>query len=146
MKRKLAAALLVCPLTWAACTHAGPVPAPLVELGQSFSLRVGESARTAGSLQVGFESVSNDSRCPKGVQCVWAGDAILKVWLQQGSGPRTAHELHAGPGFSPSVVALGHELRLVRLEPFPVANRVIVQSDYVATLSLQHSAPAAPER
>jgi hypothetical protein len=54
-----------------------------VALGESFQLNVGESVQIeAEALQIGFEDVSGDSRCPKGEQCIWEGDATVRVWLQ----------------------------------------------------------------
>jgi hypothetical protein len=147
--KKFAAALLVAPVFWTACTLAGPA-APSFEMGKNLSLRVGESAQArSGDLRVGFVGVSSDSRCPKGVQCVWAGDATVQVWLQQGSGPREVRELHTAAGRAQSATALGHVVQLVSLEPYPVANQAIKPSDYVATITLTpgRAAPAdAAER
>jgi len=45
-----------------------------VSLGQEFSLRIGESASIRGEeLQIRFLEVTEDSRCPTGVVCVWEG-------------------------------------------------------------------------
>lgn len=132
---------------WTACSVAGtamPLPA---EIGKSFSLNVGESARTADdALRVGIDDVTTDSRCPKGERCVWAGDAIVRVWLQRAPGPRQTRDLHSAPGDAQAVRLLGYELRLVRLDPYPVTGRPITKSDYVATLMLSRSSPAEADR
>lgn len=116
--------------------------------GQAFSLRVGESVRTDdGALMIGFVGVPTDSRCPKGEQCVWAGDATVQVWVQQAGGPRLMGDLHtASNALKPEKgPVLG--LRLIRLDPHPIAGKVIAQGDYVATLSLDGGmSPEAPER
>ena len=144
---KLAAATIVASLAWTACSMAGPARPVPIEPGKDFSLKAGESAQTPdGSLQVGFDGVTADSRCPKGTQCVWAGDATARVWLQQGPGPKQMHELRAAAGAAQAVRVLGHELRLLRLDPYPVSGRPIAQGDYVATLSLSRSPTADPER
>ena len=50
--------------------------------GQSFSIGVGETVNIAGErLTITFQDVLQDSRCPVGVQCIVAGDAIIAVTL-----------------------------------------------------------------
>jgi hypothetical protein len=144
---KLATTLTATALAWTACSIAGPAAPLPIEPGKSFSLRPGESAQTSdAALQVGFEGVTADSRCPKGVQCVWAGDATVRIWLQRGAGPREARELHVAPSATQAVRVMEHELRLVRLDPYPLASKAPAPGDYVATLMLSRAAAAAPER
>ena len=46
------------------------------------SLRAGQQKRVAkGELIVKFISVEEDSRCPKDAQCVWSGNAKVKVQI-----------------------------------------------------------------
>jgi hypothetical protein len=128
---------------------AGPARPLQFELGKSFSLRAGESAQAAdAALRVGFEGVTSDSRCPKGEQCVWAGDATVQVWLQEGSGPRQTRELHTAPGVAQGVQALGHDVRLLRLDPYPVAGSAIARGAFAAMLIVTQSSgsSAQPER
>ena len=131
-----------------ACSAVSPAPPVRAGPGQPFSLRVGESARTDdGALVIGFEGVTADSRCPKGERCVWAGDATVRVWLQQGGGPRLTHELHTASNTPHAENAPSHGLRLVRLDPVPITGRAIAQGDYVATLARDGDASVtAPER
>jgi len=144
------AATLVASLAWAACSVAGPAgpTGPLrVELDKSFSLKPGETAQVADTgLKIGFDGVTADSRCPKGVQCFWAGDATVRVWLQQGSEPREVRELHASSAAAQAATALGHELRLLSLDPYPVGDKAIAKSDYVATLTLSRRTATEPDR
>ncbi len=60
-----------------------------VALGETFSVKVGESATIAGAgLTVTFTSVVSDSRCPPGVQCIQAGNAVVAVTVTRpGTGP-----------------------------------------------------------
>jgi hypothetical protein len=54
----------------------------VIVLEQEFKLKVGESAKALREgLKVEFDSVAEDSRCPRGVTCIWAGNAkiLLKV-------------------------------------------------------------------
>ena len=57
--------------------------------GNPFWLKVGQSVRLQpDNLQLGFQQVMNDSRCPSDVVCVWEGIADLQLWLlKPGSNP-----------------------------------------------------------
>ena len=130
----------------AACV-AGPSQPGSVALGQRFNLRVGESAQIEGeALRIGFENVSADSRCPKGEQCISEGDATVRVWLQKAPAPKETRELHTSPKEQGAVSDLSYEVRLLRLDPYPVTGRTIAQGDYVATLALTRGSSAAPDR
>jgi len=144
---KLAAVTALATLMWTACTVAGPLPPAPVELGQPFALKIGESAHFAGqALRVGFAGVVADSRCPKGEHCVWAGDATVRVWLQQGAEQKQSLELHTAVGAAQAARVGNHELRLLRLDPYPVSGRDIASAEQLATLALSPATGAAPER
>jgi hypothetical protein len=152
---KSAVAKIVILLVCGACSLAPPAQPARAEPGQTFSLKVGESVRTEGAWEIGFEGVAADSRCPKGERCVWAGDATVRVWLKKAGGARTTSELHTAPNVPGAPNAPGAlnadapriALRLVRLDPPALAGRAIAQGDYVATLALERDAPgAAAER
>ena len=86
-------------MTTLASTTAPPSTAPTttvpkvrtVALGETFSVKVGESASVAGAgLSVTFTALVSDSRCPPGVQCIQAGNAVITVALARtGSAPVT---------------------------------------------------------
>lgn len=62
-----------------------PKPAkPVAVLGQPFEVQIGKSTRIPSQkLDVTFERVTEDSRCPKDVECVWAGQIGVVVGLKQ---------------------------------------------------------------
>lgn len=97
-------------------------------------------------MRIGFDGVSADSRCPKGVRCVWAGDATVRVWVQRGAEPKLQRELHTTPGATQAVRLLGHELRLLQLDPYPLAGQPTAAAAYRATLTLKPAPADAVER
>ena len=108
-----------------------------VTLGAAFRLGPGASARVAAEeLQIGFDGVLNDSRCPKGEQCFREGEAILRVWLRKGEREKTFLELRTSPEEAQSAGAQGYVVRLLRLDPYPVSGRLPASKDYVATLEV----------
>ncbi len=81
-------------MTSAAPTTAAPttttVPnARTAGVGETFSVKVGESVAVTGAgLSVTFTSLVSDSRCPSGVQCIQAGNAVITVTVTRpGSAP-----------------------------------------------------------
>ncbi len=130
-----------------ACSVASPSQPEGIALGTSFGLGVGEVARIdSEGLQIGVAGVPADSRCPRGEQCVWEGDATVSVWMQKAPGPRETLELHTSSKGPASASYLTYEVRLVRLDPYPVAGKAIPQGDYVATLEVNRGSSGAPDR
>jgi hypothetical protein len=74
--------ILILPL--AAC---GNTPTKVyADLGQEFSLSIGQTATIKGqALQITFEDIIEDSRCPSDVTCIWAGRASCVIKLVDGS-------------------------------------------------------------
>jgi hypothetical protein len=57
------------------------------ELGRPFDVKPAETVTIQG-LRITFEGVSEDSRCPTGAQCMWAGDAAATFTTAATSGKR----------------------------------------------------------
>ena len=96
-----------------------PDPAPIgrgVGRGQSFSIDVGETVNVTGEgLRVSYQGVIQDSRCPSGVQCVVAGNAIIAVSVSKtGSSPATLTLNTDGPL---TAQYLNYTIELVGLGP-----------------------------
>ena len=113
----------------------GPTSA---SLGQAFQLTVGGSTTISSeNLQVGFEQVLSDSRCPRGTQCIVAGNAIARVWLSKSSAGREQREL--GTSSETNAVYDAYRIALTTLSPSPEAGATIRPADYVATLIVTRS-------
>src|SRR5262245_33495409 len=108
--------------------------AEVIRLGQEFELKIKEEALVEGeSLTVGFESVLADSRCPEGVDCVWSGNAKIKVRSNKQKQAPAALELNTNVGAGSSSY-LNYEIRLVALKPRPKADKAVPSNEYRATL------------
>jgi len=117
-----------------------------VRVGESFDLRLQEWARVeAEDLEVGFSAVVADSRCPRGEQCVWEGDATVRIWVRKADATKQAYELHTSPKAAVAVAHLDYAVRLVRLLPHPTSGRQPAQKDYTATLEVTRGAPPSPD-
>ena len=123
----------------AAQTPAPQAPAAGAALDQPFTLRVGGRATVTGAdVTVRFESVASDSRCPTGVQCVWAGNAVVRAVLSQGS---KAFGAELNTTLEPrSVPYLDYTVALVSLTPQPAQGSAIDPSQYEATFLVTRAA------
>jgi len=127
------------PLVFVLAAACSSTTAP--QLGEEFSLRLGEQATIADiGVTITFADVSEDSRCPSNVTCVWAGDAVVVIasWtVAAGEGTEVLHS-HLEPQ---SVRIDSVELEFVRLDPYPEEPGIISPEDYVVTLSTRSAAP-----
>jgi hypothetical protein len=105
-----------------------------IELGAEVTLAPGASAafKPAG-IVVQFVGVAADSRCPRDVTCMWAGEVKAIISIRNAQQPPVRHEMLEG-GHSTSG---DYRVTLVRVLPEPVASAKIPAQDYRATLQFQ---------
>ena len=120
----LLATLLLAAVT--GCAHA-----PAGGKAQTFSLDEGQSGTLSNGGKITFANVVNESRCPTGVQCVWAGTATVRFRLVPRSGESAVDILAVLPGGIGKddianllpVDTLGVSVTLASLEPYPVSGK-----------------------
>jgi hypothetical protein len=105
--------------------------------GDTFELRAGQTANIGtGALVVGFRGVTQDSRCPSDVTCVWAGDGEVAILATVGRMAWTPFSLHTG--VEPrSAKFREFTITVVDLKPTPRSGQKIPPGDYVVTLRVQ---------
>ena len=104
------------------------------KLGKEFSLSIGESVAIKGeNLKVTFLKVLEDSRCPKGVQCIWEGRARSLVSFV--SNNMTEIEL-TEPGLTDSLAQYTFQNYFItfHLLPYPEAGKEITADQYRLTM------------
>lgn len=99
-----------------------PGPKGQVEVqGQQVVLKIGDKAEMdGGRFRVSFEEVVSDSRCARGHQCVSAGQAKVRVWVEEGAESGRSH-IVAGPARSFYPVSKSYSIQMRALEPYPEA-------------------------
>ena len=106
--------------------------APEREPGRPFEIRTAETVTVQG-LRITFDGVSEDSRCPTGAQCVWAGDAAAGFSLEKA--PESVRRtLHTNSRFERQVEIAGLLIRLEDIRPYPKQGETIARADYRAVL------------
>ena len=121
----------------AACASGGSGPsAPTPAVNEEFTLAPGQTATVNDArISLTFERVSEDSRCPVDVTCIWEGDAVVvvKVKTETDEVTRELHTQGAEPR-SKKAPAGQFVVTLVKLEPAPRSTAPIDPAAYRATL------------
>ena len=110
--------------------HAG---AAEPELGHPFDMKPDEVVTIQG-LRITFEGVTNDSRCPTGVQCMWAGDAAAAFTLEKPPAAAQQRTLHTNGRFEREITVDAFVVRLDDVKPYPKEGATIAPADYRSTL------------
>jgi len=105
----------------------------VAEPGATFSLPVGATAAVSGnSARITFNRVTNDSRCPIDVVCVWAGDAPIQLTIARDGSTETRTLSMIAP--NNEVVVGDLRIRFVGLTPAPKQAEPPASRAYVAQL------------
>ncbi len=89
-----------------------------------------------GILRVGFADLTEDSRCPTDVVCVWRGNAAVQLGLTLGSGPTQPFTVNTG--VDPFSAVFGsYRVTILDVSPAPVSTSPIDRDDYRARLRVE---------
>ncbi len=91
-------------------------------------------------MRVRLVEVEEDSRCPVGVECIWAGNVRVAL-LVRGPG-RTSRRVALNTASEPREIKLkGRTLTISKVSPARVVNRDLRPRDYRVTLTLSGGRP-----
>jgi hypothetical protein len=107
-----------------------------VNVQRDLNLKIGgeEFVREAG-LKVKFVAMVEDSRCPEGVDCIWAGNGKISLTVRKGKYKAVTFDLNT-TSEPRSFIYQGYEITLVKLAPYPKNDVKILDCEYVATLNV----------
>ncbi|PKL75416.1 MAG: hypothetical protein CVV27_15490 [Candidatus Melainabacteria bacterium HGW-Melainabacteria-1] len=111
------------------------------QLNRSFEIKRGETRIGLDGkrkLQLNFAAVLEDSRCPQGARCVWAGQVRVKLRFRVGEGQPEELELRLpAPGDKPPRTTDGvYAFALEDLLPYPSVGQQATRSDHVLKLRI----------
>ncbi len=100
-------------------------------LEDTMTLSMGESKSIEShKLNITFDSITEDSRCPKDVQCIWSGVAKAKITFSgYMSRPRTAELAtleNPAKGFTNTTIYHYSKITLIEVSPQKQKNQKIV--------------------
>jgi len=103
---------------------------------QPFPLKIGERVLIEpGGLEIQFLRVEEDSRCPAGVNCIWAGQATVVLLLKSSAGESLQATLTGFNVEEKMRASLGgYTVRFQALLPRPNAGEPTRPADYLVTM------------
>jgi hypothetical protein len=102
------------------------------EIGNSFKIKLGQTLEFQDAdLSVTFEELLEDSRCPEGATCFWAGNGRVIIQLND---LQTELNTYLDPK---SIDLAGFEIELLSLTPYPEINNEVEPEDYFAELVVE---------
>lgn len=123
-------------LTLAVAFIMGAIESADAQTRREFVLRPNQQKSVfAGHLKIKFVEVTDDSRCPTGVTCVWAGNAVVKLVITGYRAGSKTVELNTNGGVKGDQLE-GYAINLESVTPYPKANKPIKKTDYRATISV----------
>ncbi len=120
-----------------------------ITLAYPFKLGVDQTAYLLpADLVFHFVNVTEDSRCPADVQCIWAGQvSILIEYSRASTGQSLGDFTLTLMGSSSTEVSTieGYLVKLARVDPYPVSTEQIHPSNYIATLIVLNADIGTPD-
>jgi Na+-transporting NADH:ubiquinone oxidoreductase subunit NqrC len=102
----------------------------------TLKVRVNQQKTHARSkLKITFVALVEDSRCPTGANCVWAGNAKIRVKITDARGRSETVEMNTNMGEKGASFG-GYAVNLVGVDPRPAANIRINRNGYTATFEI----------
>ena len=99
------------------------------------SVKVNEVATAKSGIRIKFVEMIDDSRCPTDTNCIWAGNAKIKVRITKNG---RSKDLELNSNLAPrDVVFAGYSFKLVGLTPEPRSNIRINRNGYVAVIEIK---------
>ncbi len=112
-----------------------------ITLGTSFELNFNKSKKTtAGDIVVNFTEVIDDSRCPHDVECLWEGQAKVKLEVTlNGTDDEVVFIKRAGPFYENIAkdTVGGYVFTLEEVLPYPTGTNSIPQNDYLIKMKIE---------
>lgn len=108
----------------------------IAQTKETFTLSVGKQKTAKKSkLKIRFLEVVEDSRCPVGVNCIWAGNAKVKV---QVIGARSTKVFEFNTNLGPKGDTFeGWSIVIDSLTPTPHADKTIDPKSYKAKINIE---------
>ncbi len=100
------------------------------DVNEEFFIGPGQKAEIRESgLEITFNRVIEDSRCPKGVECVWAGNGKVEISIHSPGEESRIKEINTN--LEPKEIMAGkYKIRLLELQPYPEKNLQIPPEEY----------------
>jgi hypothetical protein len=102
---------------------------------EKVSVKINEVVTAKGGIRIRFVEMVEDSRCPTDANCVWAGNAKIRVKVTR-NGRSKLLELNSNTRPKSAIFA-GYSFDLTGLTPEPRSNIRINRNGFVATIEVK---------
>lgn len=105
-----------------------------------FTLKINQTAViTTENLKIKFLNVTEDSRCPSDVQCVWSGQAKVQINIVNNDRNVGTFNLTKRTGYEElSILKIdGYSITLEQVDPYPISTKKIESNGYSITLKIK---------
>ncbi len=128
MIKNSAYSILICFITFIAVTGCDDIIS--ADVDEEFFIGPGQQAEIQESdMTITFNRVIEDSRCPIGVECVWAGNGKVEITVHFSGGKSRAQEINTN--LEPKEIKAGkYRIHLLDLQPYPVNNQELQPENY----------------
>ena len=113
---------------------AGVIPA-FAKRTNDVQVQINKEVTATGGLKIAFIELVEDSRCPTDVECVWAGNAKIKVRVTKNGKSQVLELEMVTKGMRPNFG--NYRLTLKALSPELRSNVRINRNGYVATIEVK---------
>lgn len=111
----------------------------LPELGSHFKLKINQTtALKSDNIKVTLLKVTDDSRCPSDVVCIWAGQVSVLVNVTKNNVNLGDVTLTLGAG-NPELAVKNvgdYIVEVIEVNPYPISTHRILPSEYIVTLKV----------
>jgi len=112
---------------------------PVEEIGYRFPVieinHCADTSLNGQTVQICFDSLISDSRCSANANCVWQGEATVKLSLHTAAVQQSfkLSTINAAPTFKNDTTISGYKIKLLSVSPYPGLNQ---QLPYTVELSV----------
>lgn len=111
----------------------------LPALGSQFKLKIDQTtALKSDNIKVKLLNVTDDSRCPSDVVCIWAGQVNVLVNVTKNDENLGDVTLTLGAG-NPDLAVKNvgdYSVKVIEVNPYPISTHKIETSEYIVTLTV----------
>jgi hypothetical protein len=142
--KKLSFLLCLAAMSALALTACKKKPQPgysTFKLDQVFDLKMNGSAQLeGGDLKLSFSGVPEDSRCPKGVNCIREGDIKITLAAATGSQNKTLEFIRSASQTGNVTQSFeNYKIQWLDVSPYPEKDKTIRKEDYKIRIAVRQA-------
>lgn len=116
---------------------AGTIMNTAAQSNPEMTIKFGEDKKVCeAEISVAFVEMVVDSRCPIGVECIQAGNAVIRLKLTQGNGEHQTFTLETAKE-DEKFDFDGYEISLISVDPYPKADTAVTKEAYSVRISVK---------